>query len=53
MPNSELEYYILSDQPTTCRLCGTRTSFEVEDDDVQMHQCLNRGCNYRFIATKS
>jgi hypothetical protein len=48
--NVELECYILSDQPTTCGLCGARTTFEVKDDDVQVHQCLNQGCKYIFIT---
>jgi len=48
--NDGLECYILSDQPTTCGLCGTRTSFEVKDDDIQVHQCLNQGCKYKFIT---
>jgi len=41
--------YILSDQPTTCGMCGARTSFD-EDDGVQSHRCLNPACGYEFIA---
>ena len=48
--NSELECFLLGDQPTTCGLCGARTSFVVEDDGVQIHQCLNQDCKYQFIA---
>jgi hypothetical protein len=48
--NGTLECYILGDQPTTCGLCGARTDFVVEEDDTQIHQCLNRECRYQFIA---
>ena len=47
---ADLEYYILGDQPTTCGMCGARTSFEIESDGMQTHQCLNQGCKYQFIA---
>ncbi len=45
-----LECYIMSDQPTTCGLCGARTDFDVEKDDTQIHQCLNPECRYQFIV---
>ena len=48
--NADLECYVMGDQPTTCGLCGARTSFEVEDDGTQTHQCLNQACKYQFIA---
>ena len=48
--DGKLERYILGDQPTTCGLCGARTDFDVEEDDTQIHQCLNRECRYQFIA---
>lgn len=49
MSDSKLERYILSEQPATCGLCGARTVF-VEEDGVQVHQCLNRHCSYMFIG---
>ena len=48
--NVELECYILSDQPTTCGLCGARTDFYVESDGLQIHQCLDKDCGYLFAA---
>ena len=48
--DGKLERYILGDQPTTCGLCGARTDFDVEEDNTQIHQCLNRECGYQFIA---
>jgi hypothetical protein len=48
--DGKLERYILGDHPTTCGLCGARTDFDVEEDDTQIHQCLNRECGYQFIA---
>ena len=46
----DLECYILSEQPSTCRMCGARTSFVEENDGTQIHQCLNRNCSYSFIG---
>jgi len=48
--DGKLKCYIFGDQPTTCGLCGVRTEFDVEEDDTQIHQCLNRECRYQFIA---
>lgn len=45
-----LDYYLLNDQPMTCGMCGARTFFEVLADEAQLHECLNVGCGYRFIA---
>ncbi len=45
-----LDCYVLHDQPMTCGKCGARTSFEESVDCVQLHQCLNMGCGYKFIA---
>jgi len=50
MVDGNLECYVLSDQPTTCGLCGARTDFDIEEDDTQIHQCLNRECKYQFIV---
>ena len=44
------ENYILNDQPMTCAICGARTSFEVQPDKTQLHECLNNDCRYTFIA---
>lgn len=51
--DSNLEVYLISDQPTTCGLCGARTDFVVEEDGTQVHQCLNKDCKYRFIVVVS
>lgn len=45
-----LDCYILSDQPTICGLCGVRTDFEEINDVMQIHECLNPECGYRFIT---
>lgn len=49
---SALDCFILNDQPTTCGKCGARTSFDVEKDGTQTHQCLNLDCGYKFIAVE-
>jgi hypothetical protein len=45
-----LECYLMGDQPTTCGLCGSRTSFEIDEKGVQIHLCLNDECEYKFIV---
>ena len=45
----ELETYILSDQPTLCPKCGTRTDF-IEREKDQLHSCPNNKCKKKFIA---
>lgn len=37
-----------SDQPTTCGLCGSRTSFDVFENGKQLHCCL--GCGHEFVG---
>jgi hypothetical protein len=44
--SAELECYILDDQPTTCGICGARTTLPEEGDGTQIHQCLSRYCGY-------
>ncbi len=46
----DLNCYILNDQPTTCGICGARTNFEEINDGIQMHECLNRNCDYKFTT---
>ncbi len=48
-----LDCYVLNDQPTTCGNCGARTSFECDEYGIQMHQCLNQKCGYKFIVEES
>jgi len=45
-----LDCYILNDQPTTCGLCGSRTDFEEINNRLQLHECLNPDCGYKFMA---
>lgn len=43
--------FILSDQPTTCPLCGARTEFDELESGQQHHRCLDQsGCGHEFIA---
>ena len=49
MPNHLLD----PEQPTTCPLCGARTSFEEIPKctpPAQKHTCLDSSCNYQFIG---
>ena len=45
-----MDIYFISDQPTTCAICGTRTEWIFEEEDgFQMHICVNLDCNYIFL----
>lgn len=41
------EYYMSTDQPETCRECGTRTNFFNLTPILQSHQCPN--CKYTYM----
>ena len=43
-------YYLMGGQPTTCGICGARTSFEEVGEALQSHQCLNTDCGYAFLV---
>lgn len=45
-----LDCYILKDQPATCGRCGARTNFDDIVDKIQLHECLNPVCGYKFIT---
>jgi len=47
-----LDHYNLGDQPITCGICGTRTSFYELVDGYQKHSCLNVNCKYKFITAE-
>ena len=48
--HADLDCYILNDQPTTCGKCGARTDFEKINNIIQLHECLNPDCGYKFIT---
>lgn len=43
----ELDTFIMTDQPDTCRQCGTRTDFETLNCDTQLHRCSN--CQFTYF----
>lgn len=45
--NYETDIMLLSDQPTTCPLCGRRTAWQERPDGVQEHSC---SCGHEFLA---
>lgn len=45
----ELHFYIGSEQPATCPMCGCRTHILEEDTIYQHHLCLSGGCEFEFI----
>ena len=41
-----LDIFIMTDQPETCRRCGTRTDFEDLSNSRQLHRCIN--CHFTY-----
>lgn len=41
-----LDIFIMTDQPETCRQCGTRTDFADLSKDTQIHKCSN--CQFTY-----
>ncbi len=41
------EIFLASDQPETCRECGTRTNFVELSELLQSHRCPN--CKYSYM----
>jgi len=48
--HNALDCYLLGEQPMTCGMCGSRTSFYEDEKGKQTHGCLNAECGYRFFA---
>ena len=48
------QVYVLSDQPTTCPKCGTRTEILMEvklkTKGIQVHRCLGKNCTFEFSS---
>lgn len=48
------QIYDLSDQPTTCPKCGTRTEIIMElklkTKGIQVHRCLGKNCTFEFSS---
>lgn len=44
--------YLTNDQPTTCKLCGTRTNwladFSHTNATLVIHECLDEKCGFLF-----
>jgi hypothetical protein len=49
-------YYLISDQPTTCPTCGTRTDiisdFLHTNLQLSINQCLNTQCKHVFFEVE-
>lgn len=46
----DMEIFLMSDQPTTCPSCGSRTEFDQDHSGRQLHTCLNASCRYSFLV---
>jgi predicted Zn-ribbon and HTH transcriptional regulator len=44
--------YLMSEQPTTCKLCGARTNwladFSHTNAKLIIHECRNKNCGFLF-----
>ncbi|MDB4925881.1 MAG: hypothetical protein JWR23_1937 [Mucilaginibacter sp.] len=49
--------YLMTDQPTTCPICGTRTdiiaTFYHTNAQMQINECLNVNCKYVFLEVET
>lgn len=55
---NELDTFLMTDQPVTCPKCGTRTDFQEGSKDeaigvIQIHQCFDEKCQYKFEVVES
>lgn len=53
-----LETFFMSDQPVVCPKCGSRTEFEEISNSetmgvIQIHQCFDEKCQYKFEMVES
>ena len=51
---NKLDTFLMSDQPVNCPKCGARTDFqEISKDEaidvIQIHQCFDEKCQYKFV----
>jgi len=50
----QLPVFLISDQPTTCPLCGWRSEMVHEFpwlvSKLQINHCLSAGCGYWFVV---
>ena len=50
------EIYLISDQPTTCPKCGSRTDINLDlyktPEQTQHHKCLSPICGFEFVMQK-
>ena len=46
----DLPRFGLTEQPTTCPYCGSRTRFTEYANRDQHHVCLNPDCGFEFIG---
>jgi len=48
----DYDIYLMSDQPTTCPLCGNRTEIFIDPKlvKIQQHKCLSNYCRFEFLV---
>ena len=42
-----MDIYVMTENPETCRKCGTRTDIIEDNTTVQKHQCPK--CSYTYL----
>jgi hypothetical protein len=55
---NELDIFLMTDQPVTCPKCGARTDFQEFPKyesiiTIQVHQCFDENCQYKFEVVES
>lgn len=54
---SNLEIFLISDQPTTCPKCGVRTELLISTYNTelegQINVCLSSMCRFLFLTTEN
>ncbi len=57
LTTSNLEIFLMSDQPTTCPKCGLRTELLISIYDSvleeQINVCLSSICGFVFLTTEN
>lgn len=48
--NEDLDVYIASEQPETCRKCGTRVDIEEESEDGLVWRVRCHRCGYEYLV---
>jgi hypothetical protein len=50
---ADVSFYFMTDQPTTCPICGARTDIIADFSHtllkMEVNECLDKDCQYLFL----